>query len=161
VRPDRIDKLATGGSLLIDYKLGAAHKPRDWFDVLPGRPRRPQLPVYALAHEGELRALAYVVLAPGAIEYRGWSDGAEVGPGVEPYPSGLRIDLGDPADWPALMHHWRFTLTRLAERYVAGESQVDPLPQACDTCHLSMLCRVHELRLTGEEGDDAPGNGHD
>ncbi len=153
LRPDRIDDLAQGGALLIDYKLGDSHRPRDWFDALPGRPRKPQLPVYALAHADQLRALAYVVLAPGAVEYRGWSDGAEVGPGVVAYPSGIRVDLGDPADWTALMHHWRFTLSRLAERYVAGEAKVDPLPQECATCHLSTLCRIHELTLSRDEDD--------
>lgn len=145
LRPDRIDELSAGGSLLIDYKLGDSHRQRDWIDVFPGRPRRPQLPLYGLAHADRLRALAYVVLAPGAVEYRGWSDGANVGPGVPPYPSGIRTDLGDPADWAALMHHWRFTLTRLAEHYVAGDARVDPLPQECAMCHLSTLCRIHEL----------------
>jgi ATP-dependent helicase/nuclease subunit B len=153
LRPDRIDELTAGGALLIDYKLGDSHRPRDWFDVLPGRPRRPQLPLYGLAHAERLRALAFVVLAPGTVEYRGWSDGADVGPGVPPYPNGIRIDLGDPADWTALMHHWRFTLTRLAERYVAGEARVDPLPQECVTCHLSTLCRIHELSLSRDEAD--------
>jgi probable DNA repair protein len=152
LRPDRIDALAEGGALLIDYKLGDSHRPRDWFDVLPGRPRRPQLPLYGLAHAEQLRALAYVVLAPGAVEYRGWSDGAQIGPGVAAYPHGMRIDLGDPADWTALLHHWRFALMRLAERYVAGESKADPLPQACTTCHLSTLCRIHELALSRDEG---------
>ncbi len=151
LRPDRIDELESGGALLIDYKLGDSHRQRDWFDVLPGRPRRPQLPLYGLAHADELRGLAYVVLAPGAVEYRGWSDASNIGPGVPPYPAGIRIDLGDPADWTALLHHWRFTLTRLAERYVAGEAQVDPLPQECATCHLSTLCRIHELALMRED----------
>jgi ATP-dependent helicase/nuclease subunit B len=151
LRPDRIDELAEGGALLIDYKLGDSHRPRDWFDALPGRPRRPQLPFYGLAHSERLRALAYVVLAPGAVEYRGWSDGANIGEGVTAYPSGMRIDLGDPADWTALMHHWRFVLTRLAERYVAGESKVDPLPHECEMCHLSTLCRIHEITLARDE----------
>lgn len=151
LRPDRIDELGGGGALLIDYKLGDSHRQRDWIDVLPGRPRRPQLPLYGLAHAEQLRALAYVVLAPGAVEYRGWSDGAEVGPGVVPYPHGIRIDLGDPADWTALVHHWRFTLTRLAEQYVAGDARVDPLPQECATCHLSTLCRIHELSIDRED----------
>lgn len=157
LRPDRIDELESGGMLLIDYKLGDSHKPRDWFDALPGRPRRPQLPLYGLAHAEQLRGLAYVVLAPGAVEYRGWSDGSPIGPGVPPYPAGIRIDLGDPADWTALLHHWRFTLTRLAERYVAGEAQVDPLPQECATCHLSTLCRIHELALMREDSDATSG----
>ncbi|MGH8188007.1 MAG: PD-(D/E)XK nuclease family protein [Steroidobacteraceae bacterium] len=156
LRPDRIDELPGGGEMLIDYKLGGSNHQRDWRDAWPGRPRNPQLPLYGLAHSEQLRALAYVVLAPGAVEYRGWSDGTDVGAGVWPYPAGVRIDLGDPTDWQALMHHWRFTLTRLAERYVAGEASVDPLPFECATCHLSTLCRINELILIEPEPEIIP-----
>ena len=96
------------------------------------------------------------VLTPGAVEYRGWSDGSDVGAGVWAYPSGVRIDLGDPGDWQALMHYWRFTLTRLAERYVAGEASVDPLPFECTTCHLSTFCRINELALSEPEPEFTP-----
>ena len=157
LRPDRIDELANGSELLIDYKLGDSHQPRDWIDAWPGRPRRPQLPLYGLAHADRLGALAYVVLAPGAVEYRGWSNGTDVGMGVLPYPAGLRVDLGDPQDWQALMHQWGFSLTRLAERFVAGEARVDPLPLACQMCHLSTLCRIHErapAEAVGESDDE-------
>jgi hypothetical protein len=158
LRPDRIDELASGGEMLIDYKLGNSNMQRDWLDVWPGRPRSPQLPLYGLAHADRLKALAYVVLAPGAVEYRGWTDGTDVGVDVWPYPRGVRIDLGDAPDWPALLHHWTFTLTKLAERYVAGEANVDPLPFECATCHLSTLCRINELILSEREteifGDD-------
>jgi hypothetical protein len=103
-----------------------------------------------------LRALAFVVLAAGKVEYRGWSDGVNVGPGVVAYPPKRpRADLGDPSDWQALQDRWRFTLTRLAERYVAGEAAVDPLPGECDMCHLSTLCRNHELGIEEQaEADD-------
>jgi ATP-dependent helicase/nuclease subunit B len=156
LRPDRIDELVTGGELLIDYKVGGVHRPRGWLDVLPGRPRNPQLPLYGLAHAERLRALAYVILTPGAVEYRGWSDGSEVGAGVWAYPAGVKIDLGDPGDWQALTHYWRFTLTRLAERYVAGEAAVDPLPFECTTCHLSTFCRINELELSEPEPEFTP-----
>ncbi len=151
LRPDRIDQLDAGGELLIDYKLGASHTQRGWFDTLPGRPRQPQLPLYGLAHAERLRGLSYVILAPGAVEYRGWSDGTPIASGVLPYPAGIRTDLGDPADWSALLHHWQFTLTRLAEHYVAGHAEVDPLPQECTYCHLSTFCRVNELALESDE----------
>jgi hypothetical protein len=156
LRPDRIDQLAGGGELLIDYKLGDSYRPsRDWMDVWPGRPRRPQLPLYGLAHAKSLRALAYVVVAAGAVEYRGWGDGTAIEAGILPYPAGVRIDFGDPQDWEELMHHWQFTLTRLAEKYVAGEATVDPLPLACVHCHLSTFCRIDErLRSDGEEEGD-------
>ena len=154
LRPDRVDLLEGGGQLLIDYKLGDSHTPADWFDAL-GRPRRPQLPVYGLAHAATLRGLAYAVLAPGAVEYRGWSDGTPIGPGVSPYPGRMRIDFGDPQDWESLVHYWQFSLTRLAEHYVAGDARVDPLPQECATCHLSTFCRIHELSAETEvEGGD-------
>lgn len=156
LRPDRIDELASGGELLIDYKVGGVHRPRGWLDVLPGRPRSPQLPLYGLAHADRLHALAFVVLTPGAVEYRGWSDGSNVGDGVWAYPSGVRIDLGDPSDWQALMHYWRFSLTRLAERYVAGEASVDPLPFECTTCHLSTFCRINDLALSEPEPEFTP-----
>src|SRR4029453_15940860 len=109
-----------------------------------------------LAHAERLRALAFVVLTPGAVEYRGWSDGSNVEPGVWTYPSGVRIDLGDPSDWPALMHYWRFSLTRLAERYVAGEANVDPLPFECTTCHLSTFGRIKDLGRTQPEREFTP-----
>jgi ATP-dependent helicase/nuclease subunit B len=144
LQPDRIDELADGGHLLIDYKLGDSHLPRQWLDVWPGRPRRPQLPLYGLAHAQTLHALAFVVLATGAVEYRGWSDGTPTGSGVLPYPAGIRLKAGDPTNWDALMLRWRFTLTQLAEQFVAGVATVDPLPQECTHCHLSTLCRIHE-----------------
>jgi probable DNA repair protein len=156
LRPDRIDELAGGGEMLIDYKIGGVHRPRGWLDVLPGRPRNPQLPLYGLAHGERLRALAYVIVTPGAVEYRGWSDGGDATAGVWAYPAGVKIDLGDPSDWQALMHYWRFTLTRLAERYVAGEAAVDPLPFECTTCHLSTLCRINELELSEPEPEFTP-----
>jgi probable DNA repair protein len=108
LRPDRIDELLEGGELLIDYKLGDGNRPNQWLERTPGRPRSPQLPLYGLAHGEQLRALAFVVLAAGKVEYRGWSDGANVGAGVEPYPPRrLRVDLGDPMDWQALQDQWR------------------------------------------------------
>jgi ATP-dependent helicase/nuclease subunit B len=156
LRPDRIDELPGGGDLLIDYKIGGVHRPRGWLDVLPGRPRNPQLPLYGLAHAERLRALAYVIITPGTVEYRGWSDGSEAGAGVWAYPAGVKIDLGDPNDWESLTHYWRFTLTRLAERYVAGEASVDPLPFECTNCHLSTLCRINELELSEPEPEYTP-----
>jgi probable DNA repair protein len=157
LRPDRIDELSEGGELLIDYKLGASHLPSHWLERTPLRPRSPQLPLYGLAHGAELRALAFVVLAAGKVEYRGWGDGAQVGPGVDTYPpKRLRVDLGDPMEWQALLDQWQFTLTRLAQRFVAGEAQVDPLQGECEHCHLSTLCRIHEIGISerGELNDE-------
>ncbi|GFE86639.1 ATP-dependent helicase [Steroidobacter agaridevorans] len=145
LQPDRIDELGNGGNLLIDYKLGDSHSPRQWLDTRPGRPLRPQLPLYGLAHGESLRGLAYVVLAAGAVEYRGWSDGAFIGEGVAAYPGHVRLKPDHPPDWPSLVAHWRKSLTQLAENFVEGQAAVDPLlAQECAYCHLSAFCRISE-----------------
>jgi hypothetical protein len=106
------------------------------------------LPLYGLAHAETLRGLAYVVLAAGAVEYRGWSDGAWIGEGVVQYPAGVRLRGDHPPDWPSLVEHWRKTLTHLAEGFVEGQAVVDPLTsQECSTCHLSAFCRISEQAL--------------
>lgn len=140
---DRLDQLSNG-CLIVDYKLGAANEPRDWLDVFPGRPRKPQLPLYAVAHAEELAGVTFAVLAPGAVEYRGWSNGVEIAPGIAPYPHGTRRVMDAPLDWNALLQRWHQSLSALALHYVRGEAAVDPLPQACTYCHLSTFCRVHE-----------------
>jgi RecB family exonuclease len=150
LQPDRIDELPDGGHILLDYKLGDSHQPRHWLDTRPGRPRRPQLPLYALAHAQRANGLAFVVLAPRTIEFRGWSRDAAVAPGVVAYPP-KRLAPDAPADWPGLLQHWQHTLTNLAVGFVAGHAVVDPLPQECQTCHLSSLCRIHERALQASE----------
>ncbi len=140
---DRVDDLQHGGQLLVDYKLGAGNHPNQWFDVRPGRPRRPQLPLYALANAESAQALAFVVLAPGKVEFRGWSKAPIGTPGIEVYPP-PRARRSAPADWPSLLQHWQQVLTHLAEQFVAGHAVVDPLPKECASCHLRSFCRVHE-----------------
>jgi len=153
LQPDRIDQLNDGGEILLDYKLGDSHKPRQWLDTWPGRPRRPQLPLYLLAHAQRASGLAFVVLAPRTIEFRGWSSGYGVAPGITEY-SPKRLPADAPLDWAGLLQHWHYTLTQLATGFVAGAAAVDPLPQECQLCHLSTLCRVHEraLQLGDDEG---------
>jgi probable DNA repair protein len=142
-QPDRLDDLAAGGQLLIDYKLGAGYQPAQWLDTHPGRPRRPQLPLYALANPAAASALAFVVLAPGKVEFRGWSEQDTGIPGIEAYPP-KRLRTPGPPNWQGLLQHWHEVLTHLAEQFVAGHAVVDPLPRECNQCHLQSLCRVHE-----------------
>lgn len=144
LQPDRVDELRDGGQLLLDYKLGDSHTQRQWLDAWPGRPRRPQLPLYALAHADAASGLAFVVLAPRTVEFRGWSRDPNVATGVLAYPP-RKPRANEPPDWNALMRHWQAVLTRLAGDFVAGSARVDPLPQECQMCHLSTFCRVHEL----------------
>jgi hypothetical protein len=154
LQPDRIDEVE-GGSFLIDYKLGDAHTPRKWLDRKPGRPEQPQLPLYALGQSDLLAGLAFATLAPGSIEYRGWHRGLHIAPGVVKFPNEVRRLADMPDDWPALLEHWREVLHGLADQFVSGAAEVNPLPQACTYCHLSTFCRIHERETNAmaEEGD--------
>lgn len=160
IQLDRIDQLSDGGMLLIDYKTGVNNSAGDWLDKEPGRPRGPQLPLYALAHREQLAGIAFAVLAPGKAEFRGLADTDSIAAGIADYAQ-LKPARKLPGidSWDELLDHWRAVLTHLAQQYLAGEAAVDPLKNECNHCHLHSLCRVHELLedidMEAEEEGDA------
>lgn len=146
LRPDRIDRLEDGQLLLVDYKTGQCN-PRDWFG---DRPAEPQLPVYALAMddmgEGRVAGLAFGVLRPGELGYRGLGEGTDLAPGVADVATSRTHGAREAADWEAHKALWRERLTRVARAYLEGDARVDPKdPGAtCRYCGLQPLCRVNE-----------------
>jgi probable DNA repair protein len=144
VKLDRVDRLADGGRMIIDYKTGRA-SPSDWIGA---RPAAPQLPFYAvtLAEAMPVQAIAFAQLRAGEMRLMGMGDGVE---GLKP---------AEP-DWASQLAEWHDVLTRLAEAFRAGEAAVDPrAPKDCGTCPLGMVCRIHELagpdHALWEEGDE-------
>lgn len=161
IQLDRIDELADGGTLLIDYKTGDSNTSNDWLDRTPGRPRSPQLPLYALAHRQQLAGIAFAVLAPGTAEFRGLADTDSIAPGIADYAQ-LKPNRKLPGIefWDDLLEHWQTVLNALAQQYLSGAAYVNPLKNECTYCHLHSLCRVHELledvdMEVEEEGGDA------
>ena len=160
IQLDRIDELSDGSRLLIDYKTGTGNNTGDWLDREPGRPRSPQLPLYALAHQQQLSGITFAVLAPGKTEFRGLAATDTIATGIKDYTQLRPEQKPDGIDtWEALLSHWKTVLNELAHQYLSGVADVDPLKNECTYCHLRSLCRVHEL-LQGieqveEEGGDA------
>ncbi|MEW5973629.1 MAG: PD-(D/E)XK nuclease family protein [Pseudomonadota bacterium] len=135
VKLDRVDRLADGGLMIIDYKTGRASI-GDWVGE---RPAAPQLPLYAVTMDGPtpIRAIAFAQVRPGETRLMGQGDGVE---GLKP---------AEP-DWAAQLAGWRGVLTKLAEDFRAGQTAVNPrAPKVCTTCPLGMVCRIHELAGLG------------
>jgi ATP-dependent helicase/nuclease subunit B len=155
-RIDRIDELADGGRLILDYKTGRV-KLQAWLEE---RPDDPQLPLYALGEGADLAAVSYACLRPGEIGFVGLAARGGMPEGIGAYAE-KRSKPAEAPDWNSLLVYWEKNLTQLADAYAGGDARVDPKrAQTCEYCHLSTLCRIHELRgaeleeAETEAGDD-------
>jgi ATP-dependent helicase/nuclease subunit B len=133
VRIDRVDRLEDGARVLIDYKSGAVVA--DWRG---DRPDNPQLPIYALVLPQALVAVAY-----GRINTSECSFVAETERGGIFKRTAQRTKMEGMDSLAALMCVWSQRIETLAAEFAAGRAAVDPTPQACESCHLQGLCRVH------------------
>jgi probable DNA repair protein len=132
VRIDRIDRLADGGRVLLDYKTGRATA--DWRG---DRPENPQLPIYALSRPDGLVAVAYARVNASDCGFV-----AETGrPGVFK-PGGKATALEGHADFAALLDTWAGRIERIALEFRDGDARVAPTLRACASCRLQPLCRV-------------------
>jgi RecB family exonuclease len=160
IQPDRIDQLQDGSLLLIDYKSSDNYWAKDWLDLqAPGRPRNPQLPLYALAHAGKLCGIAYAILAPGTTELRGLADRDDIASNIKDYAKRKAVYKPDHADdWPQLLQHWGEVMNALATQFKQGSADVNPLSNECQYCTLTSLCRIKEQQVTDslidEENND-------
>ena len=137
LRIDRIDRLADGRLLVVDYKSGQVAA-RDW---QPPRPDAPQLPLYALAeHPQEVAGIAFASLKRQAMR---WVTA----------PKNLFKAAPDAASLTDALAAWRDALTMLAAEVMAGEARVDPKhgKPTCARCEFALLCRVHEQPPQPEE----------
>jgi probable DNA repair protein len=138
VRLDRVDRLADGTRIVIDYKSGAAEA----FEPAAVRPMQPQLPAYALASGPATRAVVALQLAPDGLRLRGVSDGPD-------RLAGLRGPATGQPGWEELQRHWAQQLRALVREFLDGEARVAPQPGACEHCHLEVFCRIEHPRTSG------------
>jgi probable DNA repair protein len=141
LRVDRIDTLANGRKLLIDYKSGDP-TPRSW---LEDRPEDPQLPLYTLLLEPEaVEGVSFAVLRETDVAYRGLAR-SDQGPGISADVEKATARAAVPLeDWDALQAHWNRTLSSLAREFLEGRAVVAPLDprRTCRYCGLEALCRI-------------------
>jgi ATP-dependent helicase/nuclease subunit B len=149
LRADRIDILADGSRLILDYKTGNV-SPASWRDE---RPDEPQLPLYAAYGNVEnLSGVVFAKIRAGKMTFDGRMRDAQgqlistlsarSGLVADPYGENMRAA-------------WARVLARLGEQFLMGDAAVDPRePSVCQYCEFPGLCRKAELDLTASEDDD-------
>lgn len=151
LRADRIDLLADGTRLLIDYKTGII-SPAAWRGE---RLAEPQLPLYAAYGNVEnLSGILFAQIRAGETRFEGRIRDAQ---------SQLLADAGsrtalvtDPYS-DRMCDDWARALARLAEEFLRGEAAVNPRePKVCSVCRLQGLCRVAEnnFAFASSNGDE-------
>jgi probable DNA repair protein len=139
-RIDRIDELPDGRQILIDYKTGQIDR-TNWDGERPGEP---QVPLYCATHAHPLAGAVFAQIHTGSLGFRGITETPL--PELTNWAPGVSVQVR--------VEEWRRVLTRLAENFVSGMAQVDPVKKVCEYCHVTALCRIRELAPPAEDDLD-------
>ena len=159
---DRIDKLAEGGLVVIDYKTSAAVSNSSWAE---DRISEPQLPIYvvlALKYE-QVVAVSFAKVRSDETKFIGLSAEQDVLPKVTALAkvreNSAFYGFGD---WDALLEHWYTSLTNLAQEIKAGVAGVTISNEAdLVYCDVKPLLRLPERLLQFEHMQVVLRNGGD
>ena len=141
---DRVDVLPDGDTVVVDYKTGTPDVGL-WFGARPDEPQLPLYSVYMGIAGHQVGAVMFGQVRLGDVRYKGLACKADIVPGV---PALAQTKYAVDFDtWDSLLHAWYETLTHLATAFRSGYAAVDPkdYPTTCRYCHLTPLCRIHEV----------------
>lgn len=116
IKPDRIDRVEAGGTVIIDYKSGSI-SPKKWDGA---RPDEPQLPIYAVAADPTPSEVAFAQVRRGECKWI-----------AAPVPM---------EDWRRVIE----ALAQELRDGLASVTPKDD-GEPCEYCHLHTLCRVAEV----------------
>ncbi|HEX8962579.1 MAG TPA: PD-(D/E)XK nuclease family protein [Rhodocyclaceae bacterium] len=145
---DRIDRLADGRCVVIDYKTSRELDCASWSQP---RVMEPQLPVYAAyVARGEVEAVAFARVRAGMEGFVGIA----AAPGLLPDVPGIAEKAGRKRfaedafpDWPSVVAHWRAAIAEVAAEVREGVAAVVVADEkALLHCEVKPLLRLAERR---------------
>ena len=136
---DRIDELACGKKLIIDYKTSKNNEIHHW---LSDRPQDPQLPLYSLTNPGDACGITFAQVCVGEHQFKGLSHYNLEIPGIKLYSD---IKKNTAMTWTEQLDQWKTVLTQLSVAFYSGDAAVNPKDAlTCTRCRLNALCRVND-----------------
>jgi len=132
---DRIDQLATGEKLVIDYKTGVHNRTKDWEEE---RIKSPQLPLYALTDD-EIQGVTFAQVARHKHKF--------LGVGADRFVPNMAAT----EDWDATVNDWRTRIDAIALEIKQGVATITPTKNACEFCDVLPLCRIEKQTLEDQE----------
>jgi probable DNA repair protein len=150
-RLDRVDELADGRRIIIDYKSRAPAAR----GLLDERLEEPQLPLYLVTSERDAAAIAFAQVRAGEMRFVTLARDHDLLPGASAFP-GPR--MGDRyRSWEELIEAWHVNLASIAASFSSGDARIDPrkYPHTCRNCNLRFFCRIDERTVSRViEGDE-------
>jgi len=149
---DRVDTLADGRLVVVDYKTGSMPDFKNWAS---DKISEPQLPIYAafLLQDAEIAAVCFGKLRLTDGGFTGVAAEDDIVPGIKAF-NHEKNKLFDPEqfpDWPSVLAHWRTQITRTAQALKAGEAAVMfESEQDLGYCDVLPLLRLPERQLQFE-----------
>lgn len=154
---DRIDELADGRRIVIDYKTGASIDIKNWASQ---RITEPQVPIYAALAGEDVSAIAFAKVQLDKPAFVGVAEDSDMLPGV-PGVGDDKQRLFPPAaypSWSSVIQHWETRLEAIAEEIKDGQAPVlfadEKELQYCDV--LPLLRLPEYRRLHAQSGSSAP-----